>query len=368
LALSSLSSRQSSEISELVSRVSSLSAQVDLLTEKFAVRTAEIGARYETAIQRAIASLESKFSADLHAIASATDARFEAKIRDQASALNERLESVIRQEITSADSKLTKSIDDQASAVNTRIEVELERQSRTVIGHCDSEIESRASAVTSRLETRIEGRCGANAASMRAELQEQDVRLREEILALRTMALHSMALLHGSKDCNFFPLRNAPLDGIIAWLGRRCGGNVIDKGLMVAGPGSNPRHAFDFQDSGTFYSHSGGTEQWLTIDFNQMRVYITDYSIRASSSSGDCIPRSWVLEGSNDGAAWFPLDTKTNRRELRDTARASTFQVSNPRLCRHLRFRKTAGCHTGDCLFLYLAAIEFFGFVSATSS
>jgi hypothetical protein len=59
LALSSLSSRQSSEISELVSRVSSLSAQVDLLSHELKRNSAAA----ETALQKAIASIDCKLNA-----------------------------------------------------------------------------------------------------------------------------------------------------------------------------------------------------------------------------------------------------------------------------------------------------------------
>jgi E3 ubiquitin-protein ligase HECTD1 len=155
-----------------------------------------------------------------------------------------------------------------------------------------------------------------------------------------------------------------PLDGAIALLKRRCGGNVIDKGVIVAGPGSNSRSAFDFQNSSSLYCHNQSGEQWLSIDFKQMRIYPTDYSIRPRGDR--CNPRSWILEGSSDGSTWFTLDVRADQEQLRRRTEVFSFSVSTPRLCQHLRLRKIAAFHD-SCTYLELTAIEFYGFIFGCS-
>jgi outer membrane murein-binding lipoprotein Lpp len=345
-ALSSLSDGQSALISSLASRVSELDAKVDRLSDELNARTAAADSRFEAAIGRETASIESKFQTELRALTAATDARFAAQIAEQGAALNARFQALVKQEITSIDSKFGSALQSQISAAEARIQKDLRAQSSTAIAHCESEIQKQAAATISRLESASADGGARNVEMIRVELREQSERLRSEIRPLIFLLLH-----------------DSPLDGIIAWLGRRCDGNVIDKSVIVASPGKNPRSVFDYQDSNTYYYHNHGPYQWLAIDFQQMRVYATDYSIRAHPVDATCIPKSWVLEGSNDGTAWFPLDTRTDCAELRDTSLAFTFTVSNPRLCRHLRFRKTEGWHDG-CTGLYLMAIEFFGVVT----
>jgi hypothetical protein len=199
----------------------------------------------------------------------------------------------------------------------------------------------------SRLERQFEAECTCTANVIRSELRDEQERLKRTLRPLG----------------GFVVQKDSPFDGILSWLGRRSGGNVIDQGIIGAGPGGNPRNAFDFDNLSSYYDHCHDPDQWLSIDFKQMQVYLTDYSVQANPRDGECLPKSWVLEGSNDSVTWFTLDTKTNREALRNTARALTFTVSNPRMCRQVRYRKTCGMHD-RCLFFYLTAIEFFGSVS----
>jgi hypothetical protein len=221
-SLSSLSDRESGLIADLTSRVAELSDTVGRLSAALDERIAAADARFDAAIRRETASLKSTFEMAIQNLVSAADSRCATQIDEQTAALNASLESVIQQEIASIDSKFAVVLQKGITGVEGRIEGELQAKLRTVVGHCESEIQRQMSATVSGLETAIAA-CGA------ASADAVGVEFGEEVRCLRG-EIHSLT---------FLCLRDPPLDGIIALLGRRCGGNVIDKGVIVAGPGAN---------------------------------------------------------------------------------------------------------------------------------
>jgi hypothetical protein len=107
------------------------------------------------------------------------------------------------------------------------------------------------------------------------------------------------------------------LDGIIAYLTKKHGGNVHEKGIVTITSKSvpDPRHALanvaDFTSDSSFLSscsekrwdgdewvpvHEPG--QWVCWDFREMRVRPSHYTLYAW-----CLD-IWVLEGSLDGSSW----------------------------------------------------------------
>lgn len=59
--------------------------------------------------------------------------------------------------------------------------------------------------------------------------------------------------------------------------------------------------------------HSGGddTNRWVQWKNNNQKVLVNAYSM-ANVNRQDCLPVSWVLEGSDDGQTWTTLDTVTD--------------------------------------------------------
>jgi hypothetical protein len=343
--LSALSESQAALIGGLSSRVVELAAKVDRVSaggDETRREMVAMDSRFQNEIRTFTTATEARIDERMRRQAEELKARFDDRMKKQAEELKERFEAFVLQEIGSRDAALQSEI----AAVEGRVRADLQSQS----GRCESEIQRQAAETVSRFEAAIAARSRADADAMRVELREQDGRLRREILPLGTLV----------------PLRDSPLDGVIAWLGRRCGGNVIDKNVIVAGPGWHPRRAFDFQNSISQYVHECSSEQWLETDFKQMRVCATDYSIRSSGSYH--APASWTLEGSADGVAWFALDTRTDQAQLCGSTDVFSFSVSDPRLCRHLRFRKT-GCAlcSSNCSSLYLTAFEVYGVVFGCS-
>lgn len=56
---------------------------------------------------------------------------------------------------------------------------------------------------------------------------------------------------------------------------------------------------------------NGTTTGWLRYQFPQAQ-YVTSYRMTARSDCSYCNPRAFTLEGSNDGATWAVVDTRTN--------------------------------------------------------
>jgi hypothetical protein len=124
-------------------------------------------------------------------------------------------------------------------------------------------------------------------------------------------------------------------DGIISYLTKKHGGNVQEKEIITMTSKSgyrDPRSTSEFALKGiadltsdsSFFSEQG-PGQWICWDFCQMRVRLTHYAICTSAL------RSWVLEGSLDGAAWTVIDRQTDSWQLSQHGWPEAwFGISNP--------------------------------------
>jgi hypothetical protein len=272
------------------------------------------------------------------------------RLRGETESVKAGIESIIRNEIATVKSNCDSVIRTQLASAESRIRTETAKESEATLRTLRGEMEKQRSDTNSSFQSGIEKQCASVSAAIRTELVQE----REWVIGLVAPVVRHL------------PLRGSPLDGIIAFLETRCGGNVVDKGIVAVGPAPNPRNVFDFHDVTTIYRHENDPDQWVAVDFKEMRVQVTDYSVQTHVWSGQDDPKSWFLEGSDDGRTWVTLNAQTNRSELRDNSRPSTFSVSISRYCRHLRFRKTEGWQDGS-EFLDLTAIEFFGVLTGIS-
>ena len=163
-----------------------------------------------------------------------------------------------------------------------------------------------------------------------------------------------------------------PLEGIIADLTRKCGGNVHEKGVVeitassqyMANYNYQPQNAADLGTDSVFRS-AKLENQWIRYDFKEQRVGLTSYSI---TSAKLCRPKSWVLEVSNDGSegSWHVVDSHENCYDLNGIRVTCNFQISNPLRgsFRFIRLRLTGPPFEGN-LCLCLTALEVFGTLSS---
>jgi hypothetical protein len=149
------------------------------------------------------------------------------------------------------------------------------------------------------------------------------------------------------------------LDGIIANLTKKYGGNVHEKGAVsitsksVADSDRVARNVADFLSTPHFGSRTG-VGQWICWDFRDRRVRLTHYTMRC------WLLKSWVLEGSIDGENWTEVDRQTNNQDFKAGRNWVSYAVATPKVVRFIRLTQTDKNHWNyDSL--DLQAVEFFG-------
>lgn len=121
------------------------------------------------------------------------------------------------------------------------------------------------------------------------------------------------------------------LDGIIAHLTQRFGGNVHDKGIVHVTASSAqrlsaPKWLVD-PSYHEFRSHER-PNSWICLEFKERRVIPTSYSMQ---SSDYCHPMSWVVEVSNDetGGCWTEIDRRDKSIDLLTNGVIVNFKISH---------------------------------------
>jgi hypothetical protein len=98
-----------------------------------------------------------------------------------------------------------------------------------------------------------------------------------------------------------FPLKSrSPLDGIIADLTTKCGGNVHQGGIVTLMSFSSSTFRPDLSaivdlNAASKFESGFKLDPWICWDFHKMRVSLTHYTIRCHWM------KSWVIQGSVDG-------------------------------------------------------------------
>ena len=159
------------------------------------------------------------------------------------------------------------------------------------------------------------------------------------------------------------------LEGIIAYLTNKCGGNVHDKGIVNVTASSArvkgaPKHAVDFQKPSEYFSENE-KDTWICYDFQDLRVIPTSYSIRPFRVNrvGEHYLRSWVFEVSNDGTLWTEIDHCENNEALNCPFMTRNFKIGDVpenESFRFVRLRQTGKNFRGD-YHVIITAMEIFG-------
>jgi hypothetical protein len=162
------------------------------------------------------------------------------------------------------------------------------------------------------------------------------------------------------------------MNGLIFHLTNQCGGasQLISRKVIEVSASSpfdsTGRYSAEKlvdQDKTTYFHLKCGARQWISIDFKNMRILPTHYTLLSRSNYGANVGnlKSWILEGTDTGQGedWFELDLRRDRPELNDRGALATFPVQSPRLCRRLRLTSTACYYHEE--YLVLAGMELFG-------
>jgi hypothetical protein len=157
-----------------------------------------------------------------------------------------------------------------------------------------------------------------------------------------------------------------PFDGILTDMGKKCGGNVHDNGVIVISVSSdstrNSKCLVDRNWNDQWYS-GNGDNSWVQFDFKERKVSVEHYTLK---SGRDFYPIRWELEGSNDQSNWLSLDKK-EVYDLVGGQVAKTYACSNENCknsFRFIRIRQFGPNNSGNYYFA-LNNVEFFGTLTA---
>jgi serine/threonine protein kinase len=170
-----------------------------------------------------------------------------------------------------------------------------------------------------------------------------------------------------------------PMDGIMAWLTKECGGNVDQQGVVavtssIAVGGQRwcaARNVADLDATSYFMSgYHGKTEDipnagnnYICYDFIDRRIIPTHYAIRTHwYDPGWQHLRAWLVETSADGQNWHEADRRENSKAV--TGRFTrTFAITSAVECRFIRLVNVGRNHLGDDQ-LSIEAWEVFGTIT----
>ena len=279
----------------------------------------------------------------------------------------------LRERVSQQDA-LLKEMQRQFSAI--RRQLDMQQDVVRVAGAVDArlseiagECAERVSGAEKALRDEIQGvseivesiRTDATASSL--EMQA----LREEVTRLKS---DEKKVEDASKQSSVQITYNAerPLDGIISYLTRECGGNVHKTGAVdvtassVIFDGYKPENAVDFTTEAWFCSKDE-QKPWICYDFKQRRVAPTSYSIRSfTGKPGGAHPKSWALQVSDDGKVWDTIDSRENNSELNASSVTRNFPITTilQRNVRFVRLVQTGLNHFPNDR-LVISGLELFG-------
>jgi len=143
-----------------------------------------------------------------------------------------------------------------------------------------------------------------------------------------------------------------PLNGIIAYMTRECGGNVHDCNAVVVTSSTIycnyvAKNVVDLEDRDSQFCSAFHRKEedipharnnWICYDFGERRIVPTHYAIRTYGYgvNGEHL-KNWVVETSLDGKLWTEIDRKENNSAMNAFKVTRIFDVSRREECRFIR-------------------------------
>jgi hypothetical protein len=167
---------------------------------------------------------------------------------------------------------------------------------------------------------------------------------------------------------------DAPLKGIISFLTEKFGGNVHDRDIVALTASSILNSSYGATkivdgQSQTFFHSVDQPNQWVCLDFKNMKIEPTHYSIETSREGNNdyLLLSDWLIEGSDDGATWIELDRHENDRQLSGPCQTVTFSVSQSSEIRFFRIRQI-GLNRSGSNYLSFSRLEIFGKIQGVTN
>ena len=157
---------------------------------------------------------------------------------------------------------------------------------------------------------------------------------------------------------------NDYFNGIINYLKNQYG-NILDQNIISISSNksecsSHPIKSLIEYGSTTCW-HNGSQNEWFEIDFKNISVRITGYSIKSCSNH---YLKNWIIEGRTNSGGWITIDTKNNDPYLNGNSLEHYYQISqSTEPFRYVRLRSTGNCHS-NCGTFYIDSFEIFGSIN----
>ena len=125
-------------------------------------------------------------------------------------------------------------------------------------------------------------------------------------------------------------------------VGRAVGGVVSSSCPNTANPAEDAPFAFDGSAASKWFC-GGKTAVTVSYDFKEEESYvITRYTITAANDSADRDPKSWVVEGSDDGLTWTPLEPAQENQVFGERYQTNSYPLTNTTAYKQYRFNISA--------------------------
>lgn len=168
--------------------------------------------------------------------------------------------------------------------------------------------------------------------------------------------------------------KNQNLNGIIKYLTKKAGGNIVKKEIInITSSGDNsysylPSNLVDFDDLSSNSMWKSDNSFWpsVTFDFINKKVKLFNYSLHTPSDDTGNYPRSWIVECSNNLNHWFTVDVRKDESVMNHPNVSHVFEckyVPNDYF-RYIRIFSNDHSWNSNSLFYFdISAVEFFGFL-----
>lgn len=267
-------------------------------------------------------------------------------------------------EIDQVDQKIATS-EKQIRDFGTKKVKEFEQKAKKDLKKTQTIVNSISTKMT-ELETKQETLMNENSIMLKTLVEAQQ-KLAEAQKSIQDLQKEQVCSAPSFGKNPIFVLYNrAPFNGILKYFSDICNGNLNDpNGVLITASSSehnSPTQVADFEWDDFWYSQNE-VDQWIMFDFQNVKVGITNYTIKTHRYSTDSTHmRSWDLEGSNDNTNWIVIDQRSTDI-LNGSSIVQVFMCKPiEQTFQYIRIRQTEENHRGDNI-LALTNVEFFGHI-----
>lgn len=125
----------------------------------------------------------------------------------------------------------------------------------------------------------------------------------------------------------------------------------------------SPQNVIQYENPAVEFCTKSIKDSWICFDFINHLISPTHYKIRSCPfNKNSDHPKSWNIEGSNDGIKWELLDSQNNNSSLNGINLVSSFEIKNPesKKYRFLRMKQLESWRNNADYF-NINCIEFYG-------